>query len=738
MSHPPPSHLPPKHPSCSCETTPTPTATAKNSAERAQWNAQTYVILNMDCPTEERLIRNALSKLPEIKDLSFNLMQQKLTVYHTFTAPAPIEQALAAIDMQVSIDNGAATPTAPTSVFKKWGFLTMAGISALGAEAVTWLGGADYGSIALAITAIALCGLTTFKKGWIALIRLDLNINALMSIAVTGAMLIGHWPEAAMVMVLFTIAERIEAASLDRARNAVYKLMTLTPERATVLQTDGSWRDQPVSSIAINSRIRVKPGERIALDGTIVAGTSSINQASITGESLPIDKTVGDVIFAGTLNETGSFEYQVTAGATNSVLARIIAVVEAAQGSRANTQRFIDQFARIYTPSVFVVAIFIALIPPLFLNGIWFDWIYKALVLLVIACPCALVISTPVTIVSGLAAAARKGILVKGGVYLEQARKLQWLALDKTGTLTHGKPKQTDYKIVHDANPDLAFDRNHYQLLAASLTARSDHPVSKAIAQHAKAQGLVYLDNVDNFQALLGKGVSAAIDGVLYHLGNTRLMNELGATTPALLNTISEWENQGKTVVILMRASTVLALFAVADTIKESSLEAISQLHQLGIKTMMLTGDNNNTAQTIGKATGIDLIKGSLLPEDKLREIEILVKQGKVGMVGDGINDAPALARADIGFAMGAMGSDTAIEVADVALMDDDLRKIPALINLSKRTHLILVQNIVFALGVKALFLGLTITGDSNMWMAVFADLGTSLLVVFNGLRLLR
>ena len=538
--------------------------------------------------------------------------------------------------------------------------------------------------------------------------------------------------ERPLVMVLFTIAELIEAKSLDRARNAIQGLLQLTPERATVLQADGSWAEVDAKAVAIHARVRVKPGERIALDGSIISGRSSVNQAPITGESLPVDKSEGDAVFAGTINESGSFEYVVTAAAGNSTLARIIHAVEEAQGVRAPTQRFVDQFAKVYTPVVFAIALAVAILPPLLLGAAWFDWVYKALVLLVIACPCALVISTPVTIVSGLAAAARQGILIKGGVYLEEGRKLKWLALDKTGTITHGKPVQTDFTVLNGG------DAAQVRILAASLASRSDHPVSRAVAQAAQTDG-VSLREVQDFEALAGRGTKGRIDGTLYYLGNHRLIHEQGRCSDALEAQLSALEMQGKTVILLTDEQEVLALYAVADTVKDSSRQAIAELHALGIQTLMLTGDNAHTAAAIAAQVGIDEARGDLLPEDKLKAIEAKISDGgAVGMVGDGINDAPALARADIGFAMGAAGTGTAIETADVALMDDDLRKLPRFVRLSRHTHAVLVQNIVLALGIKAVFLVLTLTGAGTMWMAVFADMGASLLVVGNGLRLLR
>ena len=689
-------------------------------------------IEQMDCPTEQGLIEVRLGKLAGVHELEFNLLNRVLGVWHEL----PDEQAIiAAINelgfsaQPLDADQPAAAAAAPA---KPWWPLALAGVAALAAELLHFSALAPEWAVAgAALLAILLSGLSTYKKGWVALKNRNLNINALMSIAVTGAVLIGQWPEAAMVMVLFSLAELIEAKSLDRARQAIHGLLALTPEQATVQQADGSWQSVPTSQVAIGAQVRVRPGERIGLDGVVSAGQSTVNQAPITGESLPVDKAAGDPLFAGTINQGGELHYQVSAAADNSTLARIIHAVEQAQGTRAPTQRFVDQFSRIYTPTVFALAVAVALLPPLLLGGAWLEWAYRALVLLVIACPCALVISTPVTIVSGLAAAARRGILIKGGVYLELGHQLRALALDKTGTLTHGRPVQTDYLALHSDACDPA-------QLAASLAQRSDHPVSQAIARMAEQQGVTLLA-VDNFTALPGRGVCGLLDGQLYQLGNHRLVEELGLCSPALEALLEPLERQGKSVVLLCAPSQVLALFAVADTLKASSQEAIAELHQLGVKTCMLTGDNAHTAAAIALQAGIDEAQGNLLPEHKLAAIQTLQGNNQiVGMVGDGINDAPALAQANIGFAMGAAGSDSAIETADVALMDDDLRKIPAFIRLSRRTAAILKQNIALALGVKALFLLVTLTGHATLWMAVFADMGVSLLVVANGLRLLR
>ncbi|MDR2574088.1 MAG: heavy metal translocating P-type ATPase [Desulfovibrio sp.] len=708
-----------------------------------------FSVNGMCCPVEERLVRNRLTGMSGVLALEFNLMQRTLKVRHESAALPAIEKALSSLNMDAKVMNASTgADNAISETRTGWKKLAVAGLFATLSEVFellrewdagpSWLslqnwringvGIVEWLPIIFAAIAILAVGPTTYKKGWIALKNRDLNINALMSVAVTGAVFIGQHPEAAMVMVLFTIAEAIEDKALDRARNAVKNLLALAPERATVRQTDGTWLEMDIRQVAVGSRVRVRPGEKVALDGIVVRGQSAVNQAPITGESLPVEKNVGDAVYAGTINESGSFELDVTTGASNSTLARIIHAVEKAQGTRAPIQRFVDLFAAYYTPGVFLIAVLTALIPPLFMGGAWIASVYTALVLLVISCPCALVISTPVSIVSGLAGAARNGILIKGGVFLEQGRLLSRLALDKTGTITHGKPRQTDFTTVGEFDGDEAFS------LAAGIAARSDHPVSKAIAEAALEAGLSPAA-VDDFAAIPGQGVSGVVEGQKWFLGNHRMVEDLQLCAPALEDLIFAMEKQGKTVVALIGERGVQALFAVADTLKDSSVEAIEDMKRLGIETIMLTGDNEHTARAIAEQVGVNAFKSNLLPEDKLAAVEELARRGKVGMVGDGINDAPALARADIGFAMAINGTDTAIKTADVALMDDDLRKIPRFIRLSRATYAILMQNIALALGIKTVFLALTFMGQVTMWMAVFADMGTSLLVVANGLR---
>ena len=604
---------------------------------------------------------------------------------------------------------------------------------AIGAEAMSFFApdllAWKIAGMAVAAAAIWLAGFDTYKKGLAALLRGKLNINALMSVAVTGAFLIGQWPEAAMVMALYAIAELIEAKAVDRARNAIQGLLALAPEQALMLGATGAWILTPVAAVPLDATVRIKPGERVPMDGLVTKGNSAINQAPVTGESIPVDKAPGDPVFAGTINETGELEVRVSAAAGNSVLARIIHAVEQAQGTRAPTQRFVDRFAALYTPAVFALAVAVAVLTPFLLDLTWPEALYKALVLLVIACPCALVISTPVTVVSGLAAGARRGILIKGGTYLEDARRLKVVALDKTGTITEGKPKLVDWRVWDGA------DEADARQLAASIAARSDHPVSKAIAQGISAGP----GAVEDFKALPGRGVEGVVGGRRLVLGNHRLVHERGLCGPALEAALAGHEQQGHTVTLLAEDSRVLALFAVADTIRETSRQAIAELKALGVASVMLTGDNQATAKAIAAQAGIGDARGDLLPEAKLDAIkEMQQRYGATGMTGDGINDAPALAQADIGFAMGGAGTDTAMEAADVVIMNDNLLRVPETIRLSRRTHAVLWQNITLALGIKVVFLVLAVFGTATMWMAVFADMGASLLVVANGLRLLR
>lgn len=696
-----------------------------------------YLIQKMDCPTEERLIRNKLEPMAGIQNLRFDLMQRELTVQHTLEDVVPIEAALTALGMepQRKETTGPAPVIHHGVAFSAKLLVAASGLAAMIAEMAS-LAGVDEKSlpvIALSVIAIATGGIETARKGWIAVRSFTLNINFLMTIAIIGAVAIGEWPEAAMVTFLFALAELIEAYSLDRARNAIRGLMEMTPEAALVKQPDGGFAEVTNADVVVDAVVRVRPGARVPLDGVVVSGTSTVNQAPITGESMPVEKKVGDTVFAGTINERGLLEFRVTANKGNTTLDRIVRSVQAAQAERAPTQRFVDQFARYYTPAVVLLAALIAAVPPLAFGAEFLPWFYKALVTLVIACPCALVISTPVTVVSGLAAAARRGVLIKGGVYLEEGRKLKALAVDKTGTLTKGTPEVTDVRTLDQQ------DAAHYGMLAAALDANSDHPVAAAIVRHAHAKSQERLPEVHDFESITGRGVKGRIDGTLYYIGNHRLIEELKICGPEVEAVLHSLEEQGKTVVVLASEAKPLCIFAVADRVRDSSIEAVIALQRIGVHCVMLTGDNDTTARAIGREVGIEDVRGNLLPDDKLAAIdELRQRYGEVGMVGDGVNDAPALAKASIGFAMGAAGTDTALETADVALMEDDLRRIPLFINLSRKVGSILRQNITLAIGIKVVFLALNLAGMATLWMAVFADMGASLIVVFNGLRVLR
>ena len=731
------------------------------------FDSVTWRIPNMDCAAEESEIRHALRDVAGVQRLAFRLGARELAVDALPGALPGIEAALkgagfaptgtvgaapapsvAASSCGACCGSGcgsaaavAAPVAAPPSA---WQALTLAPglsrtvlalvlalgaelLSAFGPESVQWLG------MVLAVAAVALAGLSTYIKGFNALRRGRLNISALMTVAVTGAFLIGEWPEAAMVMALYALAEWLEARAVDRARGAIGGLLEMAPDTVEQRDAHGHWHAAKAADVPLGAVIRVKPGTRLALDGVVTAGRSAIDQAPVTGESLPVDKAEGDAVYAGTLNQTGVLEVRVTAGARDTQLARIIHAVEQAQSERAPTQAFIDRFAAVYTPAVFVLALAVALLGPWLAGWTWLTAIYKALVLLVIACPCALVIATPVTIVSALANAARRGVLVKGGVYLEEARRLKAVALDKTGTLTLGKPVLVAHELL--SNQEL---KATVLSAAAALSAHSAHPVSQAIAQGLAAQG-VAAGNVEHFVDQPGHGVEGVVGGQRLRLISQRAAEALGLGSALLTERLAAHQAQGRSVSLLASDTAVLALFAVADTVKDHAPEAVRELHALGVQTVMLSGDHPAAAQAVAGAAGVAEAHGQLLPGDKLARIaELQARLGPTAMVGDGINDAPALAAADIGIAMGSAGTDIAMEAADVVVMNDDLRRLPGLIRLSRRTHGVLWQNIVLALGIKAAFLGLALAGLATMWMAVFADMGASLIVVANGLRMLR
>ena len=741
----------------------------------------TWRIPNMDCAAEESEIRHALRDVAGVQRLAFRLGARELRVDAAPGTLTDVAQRLRAAGFAPQVpgapkaaaaegpacDSAACGPMQLSThdhqhddhghghehdhhhdhadeAATGWRTLLLAPglprigaalVLALAAEAVHALAPGGWAAVGmgLAVAAVLLSGLSTYLKGVNALRRGRLNISALMAVAVTGALLIGQWPEAAMVMALYALAEHLEARAVDRARGAIGGLLQMAPDTVEQRAADGTWQAVAAAELPVGAVMRVKPGARLALDGVVTAGQSAIDQSPVTGESLPVDKALGDAVYAGTLNQSGVLEVRVTAAAQDTQLARIIHAVEQAQSERAPTQAFIDRFAAVYTPAVFVLALGVALLGPWLAGWTWLTAIYKALVLLVIACPCALVIATPVTVVSALANAARRGVLVKGGVYLENARRLKAVALDKTGTLTEGKPVLVASEIL--SKTELSA---HVLPAAAALSAQSDHPVSRAIAQGLASQD-VTAGEVTQFIDRPGSGVEGVVAGQRLRLVSVRALEGTDLVTAALTERLAVHQAAGRSVSLLVSDTEVLALFAVADTLKDHAPEAVRELHALGVKTVMLSGDHAAAAQAVAAAAGVAEAHGQLMPADKLTRIaELQARSGPTAMVGDGINDAPALAAADIGVAMGAAGTDTAMEAADVVVMNDDLRRLPALIRLSRRTHAVLWQNIALALGIKAVFLVLALAGSATMWTAVFADMGASLIVVANGLRLLR
>ncbi len=582
---------------------------------------------------------------------------------------------------------------------------------------------------------IVIGGYSLFIKGLKNLVRLNFDMATLMTVAILGAAAIGEWGEGAVVVILFAISEALERYSMDKARQSIESLMDIAPKEALIRRGNKEMMVH-VDDIQVGDDMIVKPGQKLAMDGVVIKGTSTLNQAAITGESVPVTKTIDDEVFAGTLNEEGLLEVKVTKRVEDSTLSKIIHLVEEAQAERAPSQQFVDRFAKYYTPGIIVFALLLVIVPPLFMGADWSEWIYRGLAVLVVGCPCALVISTPVSIVTAIGNAAKNGVLIKGGIHLEETGGLKVIAFDKTGTLTKGVPAVTDI---------VTFNNNEEELLTitAAIENGSQHPLASAIMRKAEEQGLNYNEVlIEEFQSITGKGVKAIVNNQMYYVGSPNLFEEVlpKGVKAEIKESILNFQTQGKTVMVLGTDKEVLSLIAVADEIRESSKEVIRKLHQAGIeKTVMLTGDNKRTAEAIGKQVGVSDIEADLLPEDKLNFIkELKSKHYKVAMVGDGVNDAPALAASTVGVAMGGAGTDTALETADIALMSDDLSKLPYTIKLSRRALTIIKQNITFSLAIKAIALLLVVPGWLTLWLAIFADMGATLLVTLNSLRLLR
>ena len=690
-----------------------------------------FLVGGMDCADEVRLIEGKLSKLPGVATLEFDVINHRLVVVGTF-ATAEIQRAVKELGMTAHTE-GEAIATA--SFWSRRGRLIMTWISgvALGLALLTNLVEAPraIGLTLLAISTLA-GGWYVVPRGVRAAMNRALDMNFLMSVAAGGAWIIGEQTEAAATLFLFAIAELLEAYSMDRARNAIKALMDLSPAEATVIR-DGQEMRVPAADIAIGEKVVVRPGEKIPVDGEVTTGRSSVNQAPITGESMPVEKEPGIAVFAGTLNGEGSLQIRSTKLASDTTLARIIHSVEEAQASRAPSQTFVDRFARVYTPAVVGVAILLAVLPPLIAGGDWSTWTYRALAMLVVACPCALVISTPVSIVSGLARAARRGILIKGGAQLERAGSLNTVAFDKTGTLTEGRP------VVTDVLPMQGVAEDELLRVAMGVEQFSQHPLAQAVLQFGRSRNLAVPSGSD-FMSFAGRGAEAVIEGRTVVISNARHAQELGVSLSKSDKDVARLEGEGKTTVVVLSDRELIGVIAIADSVRSGVFNALSDLRNAGIKrTVMLTGDNERVANRVCHTLQLSDYHAGLLPDDKLRIIREMEARGeRVGFVGDGVNDAPALAAASVGIAMGIAGTDVAIETADIALMSDDLSAVAFALRLSRRTARIIRQNIVVSIAIKAVFVILAVGGVATLWMAVAADMGASLLVVANGLRVLR
>ncbi len=707
----------------------------------------TYKIVGMDCAEEVAPLRRELEPLVgDPERLAFDVLNGTVTLELSATvSDAAVRAAVARTGMTAEPWSGGASPGGDDRRRQRMVGTVLSGTAVLTAILMqvwshgTWRAAIDGENYAASLPTIIASAVAIVAGAWQVLPKalsaarqLRPDMNVLMIIAVAGAAAIGEWVEGAMVAFLFAVSLALESWSVGRARRAVEALLDLSPDTARVRTPEGE-RDVPVAGVAVGSILIVRPGERIALDGEVLAGESEVDQAPITGENRPVPKRPGEVLYAGTINGSSVLEVRSTRAAGDTTLANIIRLVGSASAKRAQAEQWVDRFARIYTPTILILALLIWMVPPLLFGGAWSDWTYRALVLLVIGCPCALVISTPVTIVAGLAAAARRGVLVKGGMHLEAPAGLRALAVDKTGTLTRGEPR------VRQIIPRSGHDEQELLAIAAALDLQSTHPLARAIVLRASELGIA-VPAATEVTALAGRGVTGLVGGVPHWMGSHRLLEERTKEDDQTHKELKTMEEAGNSVVVLGNDQHVCGFISLGDELRPEAKAAVAALHAAGIEhIVMLSGDNRGSAELIARQVGIDAVQAELLPADKVTAIEALVtRYGRVGMVGDGINDAPALGRATLGIAMGAAGSDAAIETADVALMSDDLSAVAWLIGHSRRTLGIIRQNVVFSLGIKLLFLGLALIGHASLWAAIAADAGASLLVILNGLRLLR
>lgn len=697
---------------------------------------QEYRLQNLSCASCAAKFEKNVKAIPEVQDAQVNFGASKITVIGAISVDQ-IEEA-GAFD-GIKVTQSAAKALENTTPFYRKKENVLAGISLLfvilGYLFVGRNGESNPLPIAMFIIAILVGGGGIFKIGFRNLVRFEFDMKTLMTIAIIGAAIIGEWEEAAVVVFLFAVSEALEAYSMDKARQSIRQLMDIAPPTAIIKRAHGEHFHElelPTEDIEIGDILIVKPGQKIAMDGIVISGLSAVNQAAITGESIPVNKTINDEVFAGTLNEEGALEVRVTKRVEDTTIAKIIHLVEEAQAEKAPSQQFVDRFAKYYTPAIMIIAFLVAVIPPL-LVGDWQHWIYQGLAVLVVGCPCALVVSTPVAIVTAIGNAARQGVLIKGGVHLEQLGHIEAVAFDKTGTLTKGQPAVTDIVTTENWSEDYVLQ------LVAAVEKQSQHPLAKAILNRLHDQKLSELIPTD-FQSVTGKGAYATVDNQIIYVGSMKWATSLTSIDQNIESQVKNLQEQGKTVVAAVSNNQLIGLIAIADQLRRESKDVLNKLNALKVKHMvMLTGDAEPTAQAIATSLKMTDVRAGLLPEEKLMAIKDLRTQfGAVAMVGDGVNDAPALATANVGIAMGGAGTDAALETADIALMGDDLTKLPYTIGLSRKTLRIIKENIIFALVLKLIALLLVIPGWLTLWIAIFADMGATLLVVFNSLRLIR
>lgn len=601
------------------------------------------------------------------------------------------------------------------------------GISAALFIAAIFLQGHVHQAITISsyLISMAISGYSTFLKGAKNLLRFKFNIDTLMTIALIGAIGIGEWKEATLVAILFGVNELLEGLGMEKARRSMEVLLQVAPKEATLIQ-DGKETVVPIASLEVGNVVMVRAGEKIPSDGNVVEGKSSVNEAAITGESLPVEKSSGEPVFGGSINNEGVLKIKIEKAYQDSSLAKILHLVEEAQETKTPTELFINKFAKYYTPIIMAVAFLVTLIPPLFLGGDWKTWLYQGLAVLIVGCPCALILSSPIAIVAGITLNARNGILIKGGVFLELLGKIDTLAFDKTGTLTKGEPH---------VETTVVYDESRFYSIAAAIEKSSSHPLAKAIMKKMDDQGIKASDP-DEIETISGQGIVAIVQGEKYWLGNEKSMGHITITTTARED-INHFKENGLTLVIVADSQQILGMFGISDEIREESKEVIAAIHRAGIRhTVMLTGDHQKTAEKVAKLVGVTDYYGNLLPEDKVEKIKMLSQKGKVAMIGDGINDAPALATAQLGIAMG-KGTDSAIETADIVLMQDHLGKLPEAIAIAKRVNWVVKINLSLALGLKLIALLLTIPGLLTLWMAILSDMGATVIVTLLSLTIL-